>query len=180
MALYSGYDSFTPDPGEWTDCECGGCGAKMNVKRDCEGPTSYVMAMGKSTRKYDHFTCPNSGKEWHTQIIKLKEEIKDTVSVKLKKVLQSEIDEMMAENCDNDTTSDVIGGFPVVQQNCLGCDKPLTVENAWMTDGCPCNSELGVNSLNETRWRLLMQLQQQQSKELTAAKTEMNRFYKNY
>lgn len=65
--------------------------------------------------------------------------------------------------------TDIIGGFPIVEPNCKGCGQPLTVENAWITDGCPCNSPLGVNSMNETRWRLLMQLQQQQARQLEAA-----------
>lgn len=59
--------------------------------------------------------------------------------------------------------SDIIGGFPIIEPNCMGCGKPLLVENAWMTDGCPCNSVLGVNNRNETRWRLLMELQQSQA-----------------
>lgn len=59
--------------------------------------------------------------------------------------------------------TDIIGGFPYADPNCKGCGKPLAIENAWMTDGCPCNSELGINSMNETRWRMLMQLQQRQS-----------------
>ncbi len=67
-------------------------------------------------------------------------------------------------------TVDIIGGFPVATPNCIGCGKPLLRENAWMTDGCPCNSSLGVNSVNETRWRLLMQLQQQQSNEIERLK----------
>lgn len=61
-------------------------------------------------------------------------------------------------------TLDCIGGFPYSDPNCKGCGKPLSLENAWMTDGCPCNSPLGVNSMNETRWRLLMDLQQKQSR----------------
>ncbi len=60
--------------------------------------------------------------------------------------------------------ADTIGGFPTVSPDCDGCGKPLLLENAWMTDGCPCNSPLGCNSMNETRWRLLMQLQQEQSR----------------
>jgi len=64
--------------------------------------------------------------------------------------------------------TDVIGGFPVASPFCLGCGKKLELENAWMTDGCPCNHVLGVNSMNETRWRLLMQLQQEQSRRLAA------------
>lgn len=59
---------------------------------------------------------------------------------------------------------DTIGGFPFADPNCKGCGQPLTVENAWITDGCPCNTELGVNSMNETRWRLLMELQQKQAR----------------
>ncbi len=55
---------------------------------------------------------------------------------------------------------DTIGGFPIVNDNCLGCGNRLLIGNAWMVDGCPCNTPLGVNSMNETRWRLLMQLQQ--------------------
>lgn len=62
--------------------------------------------------------------------------------------------------------ADVIGGFPYADPNCKGCGAPLTLENAWMADGCPCNTALGVNSMNETRWRLLMQLQQQQSRRI--------------
>lgn len=65
-------------------------------------------------------------------------------------------------------SADIIGGFEYAYPNCLGCGKPLTIENAWMTDGCPCNSVLGVNNRNETRWRLLMQLQQQQSTAMEA------------
>lgn len=61
---------------------------------------------------------------------------------------------------------DTIGGFPHALPDCGGCGKPLEIDNAWMTDGCPCNSPLGVNSMNETRWRLLMRLQQQQSRRL--------------
>lgn len=68
---------------------------------------------------------------------------------------------------------DIIGGFPLVDPNCNGCGKPLLLENAWMTDGCPCNSPLGVNSLNETRWRLLMNFQQQQSRHLERAKAAL-------
>lgn len=59
-------------------------------------------------------------------------------------------------------SADIIGGFPWASPNCAGCGQPLLIENAWMTDGCTCNSPLGINSMNETRWRLLMQLQQQQ------------------
>jgi hypothetical protein len=66
----------------------------------------------------------------------------------------------------NKMNCDVIGGFPYADPNCNKCCQPLLLKNAWMTDGCPCNCELGENSMNETRWRLLMELQQQQAREL--------------
>lgn len=71
------------------------------------------------------------------------------------------------------THCDIIGGFSVVRPDCVGCGSPLLVQNAWMTDGCPCNSPLGVNSQNETRWRLLMQLQQEQARKLEMLSDEL-------
>lgn len=62
--------------------------------------------------------------------------------------------------------TDIIGGFAVASPACLGCGALLRIEHAWMADGCPCNSAGWNNSLNEHRWRLLMELQQQQSREL--------------
>mgnify|MGYP007071585843 CR=1 FL=1 len=73
------------------------------------------------------------------------------------------------------TEADVIGGFPYADPNCKGCGKALAVENAWMTDGCPCNTPLGVNSMNETRWRLLMQSQQEQSREIARLRADVER-----
>lgn len=69
--------------------------------------------------------------------------------------------------------ADIIGGFPIVDPNCKGCGKPLLREHAWMTDGCPCNATLGVNNQNETRWRLLMELQQKQSRDIEDAKAAL-------
>ena len=66
--------------------------------------------------------------------------------------------------------ADVIGGFEYKDTLCAGCGKPLELANAWMTDGCPCNTPLGVNNRNETRWRLLMQLQQAQAREIERLK----------
>jgi len=66
----------------------------------------------------------------------------------------------------------VIGKFPYANPNCQGCGERLTVENAWMQDGCPCNTTLGVNSMNETRWVLLMHLQQKQQRELASIREE--------
>lgn len=75
---------------------------------------------------------------------------------------------------ESEPSADVIGGFTQTSLNCAGCGKRLLIANAWMTDGCPCNSRLGINSMNETRWRLLMQLQQEQSRELESQPKTLN------
>ena len=62
--------------------------------------------------------------------------------------------------------TDIIGGFSYATPCCDACGNKLLVVNAWMTDGCPCIGPLGCNSMNETRWRLLMELQQRQSMQL--------------
>lgn len=56
------------------------------------------------------------------------------------------------------------------EQPCFGCGEKLLIENAWMEDGCPCNTPAGVNNHNLYRWRLLHELQQRQSHELEKAK----------
>jgi hypothetical protein len=64
----------------------------------------------------------------------------------------------------------------VYRKPCNGCGEPLSVENAWMEDGCPCNSPMGVNSQNETRWLLLHELQQRQAHHLRAAERDAARY----
>jgi len=64
--------------------------------------------------------------------------------------------------------------FYAPEQPCRGCGKPLELANAWMEDGCPCNSLAGVNNLNAFRWYLLQQLQQQQSRELEESKASFD------
>lgn len=70
-------------------------------------------------------------------------------------------------------TTGIIGGFALADPNCKGCGKPLTIDNAWMTDGCPCNTPLGINNPNGTRWRLLMELQQRQAHKLEEIKKDL-------
>lgn len=70
--------------------------------------------------------------------------------------------------------ADIIGGFQFVDPLCAGCGKELLIDNAWMTDGCPCNHPLGINNQNETRWRLLMALQQRQQHEAERLKSQLD------
>jgi hypothetical protein len=71
--------------------------------------------------------------------------------------------------------ADIIGGFPYSDPNCKGCGKPLDIEHAGLTDGCPCNTPLGVNNMNETRWRLLLQSHRLLNTAATANAADMAR-----
>jgi hypothetical protein len=55
---------------------------------------------------------------------------------------------------------------------CAGCGQPLVAENAWMEDGCPCNSPAGCNDGNQqiSEWR--REAQQKAAHELARLKSE--------
>jgi hypothetical protein len=97
---HAGYDHFTPDPGTWAECHCKACGDLMEVKRGCEGPTSWAMSMCKSKRKYDSFTCKNSGQPWHNKVIALKQEARKTSSTKIAEIINSEVQEILSSRSD--------------------------------------------------------------------------------
>lgn len=67
-------------------------------------------------------------------------------------IQQQELTMKKAEELFNSTPEKDDGVFNMVWikleegENCRGCGKQLQQENAWMEDGCPCNSPRGVNS----------------------------------
>lgn len=67
-----GWDAFFFDPGTRDDVFCRICGAKCEAKRDCEGPTSYVMSISGNKRKHDSFYCPHIGKGWHEKAFEMR------------------------------------------------------------------------------------------------------------
>lgn len=79
---------------------------------------------------------------------------------------------MLTKPVTTEPTADYIGGFLFVDPYCAACKEPLRVANAWMADGCPCNSSLGVNNNNGTRWRFLVQLQRETAAELARCKEQ--------
>lgn len=90
---------YTPDCGEVPEGEdvfCGVCGDKMNEKRNCYGPRSWVMSMSGSKDHYDSFTCPNSQAMWHRQVVALRDDIARTSSAKIATLLEAEVDEILA------------------------------------------------------------------------------------
>lgn len=89
---FKGVDVFYPSPNTQDRMTCLACGSDMTVQRGAYGPTGWAESMGRGAHKHDVFTCPNSGHDWHTQIIKIKEEIQKTASGVLADMMQKEID----------------------------------------------------------------------------------------
>lgn len=65
--------------------------------------------------------------------------------------------------------------YNATEQPCAGCGKPLLLENAWMEDGCPCNTPAGINNHNLYRWRLLHELQQKGSHRIASLEAALQR-----
>ena len=61
-----------PLPGTVRTAKCGVCGARMHVKRNVLGTTSYAEAVAGRKHRHDSFRCPRVGKDWHKRIYKLK------------------------------------------------------------------------------------------------------------
>lgn len=68
----------------------------------------------------------------------------------------SKLCDWYADNCElvedvkpepTDVESELTSATPLALPHpvCRGCSKPLDKENLWMAEGCPCNSERGVN-----------------------------------
>lgn len=100
MTMHKGYDSFTPDAGTVNTCICKVCGSVMNIEKNCRGPTSYVEAIGKITRNYDHFTCNYSNESWHKTVLELILEKEKTASVSIKKMLEKEAHDLIKQHLE--------------------------------------------------------------------------------
>ncbi len=96
MTYNPGYDYFTPAPGAQRNMQCNACGHDMDVKRDSKTSQGFAHAMAVRTAnselsKCDVFTCPNSGKSWHDQVIDLMRERAGTASHQIAHMLGEEI-----------------------------------------------------------------------------------------
>jgi hypothetical protein len=81
-SYHAGYDHFTPDPGKFKEMECAVCRDKM------------AEAMGGGKHLHDSFSCPNSGEDWHDQLIALDKELRKTSSSAIALILEKEIEEV--------------------------------------------------------------------------------------
>jgi len=85
------YDAFNRKAGAVDKMECKVCGETCDVERNRFGPTSYASAMAKQKIKHDHFSCPHINKPWHEQALGLVQEINDSHSPSLKKIMKKDL-----------------------------------------------------------------------------------------
>ena len=95
---YGNRGRWSPEPGKAKTAYCGVCGKQMNVERNVLGATSWAESMGHGKHFHDSFTCPNLNKKWHEKIVNLKMEAHNTVSYKIKKILEEEVIEILEAN----------------------------------------------------------------------------------
>lgn len=97
MKKTTGWDGLlTPDSSEnIEEVYCMICGDKCNVKRKCNGPRSWVEAMGKFKSEYDEFLCPNVENKWHKQSTLLLKKAESTPSKKLEIMFIEEAKEII-------------------------------------------------------------------------------------
>lgn len=91
-------DSLIGSPGEFGELNCRICGAKMNVKRNQYGPTSWASAMAKKFKLHDKHECPNLNAEWHIRVKKIITEFNETSSDTLAQILKSDAEKIITEN----------------------------------------------------------------------------------
>lgn len=103
-----GYDSFTPDPGKWKTKRCKACGTQCDVERNCVGKRT---RWGPSGSVFDVFSCPNSNVDWHVQLIKLHEAIKDMPSETVAGLMKVDLGKILLLHVNKDCWKYVIGNL---------------------------------------------------------------------
>ncbi len=96
--VWNHYNSFSRQPGEVDEINCEVCGSACDVKRDVSGPTSWAGSMAGSKKLHDLFTCPYNDEQWHWETLAMVQELRDTSSPSLRKLIQKDIDKSKKEN----------------------------------------------------------------------------------
>lgn len=89
--FHSGWDHFTPEPGKQKEMFCRVCKEKMDVQRNCMGPTGWAEAIGKGKHAHDSFSCRFAQEDWHNQARCLVERIQKETSRAIAKLLKKEV-----------------------------------------------------------------------------------------
>ncbi len=74
------------------------CGTKMIVEKAIPYPTHFGHALGAKWDLHDIHECPHRDEEWHQTARSLVEEIEETPSKSMAKILKNDLDDILREN----------------------------------------------------------------------------------
>ncbi len=92
------YDVFVAEPGVLDRVSCKVCGCLCTVTRDAYGPTGFVEAMGRKSRRHDRFDCPNKDTAWHRHALELVLAIDGMPSRRVTELMKLDLDELLQEH----------------------------------------------------------------------------------
>lgn len=92
---HSGFDYFTPAPGERQEMHCIACNTLMSVVRNRPILKYKYPASSDETELRDVFTCDHSGSNWHHQVIELRKFQRDIPSKVIGDLLEKEIQDII-------------------------------------------------------------------------------------
>ena len=96
--VWKNYNSFYRKPGTVDEMNCEVCGSICDVKRSEVGPTGFASAMAKKNTEHDYFSCPHNDEKWHWEALAMCQELRDTYSPSLKKIIQDDIADSLYKN----------------------------------------------------------------------------------
>jgi hypothetical protein len=92
MSYHVGWEAFSPEPGTKDKMYCRVCNMEMNVKRDVNGPTSSMEAMGQRKHLHDSFTCGHAEEDWHIQARILKQKLEKEPCATIADIMTNELE----------------------------------------------------------------------------------------
>ena len=81
--------------GQDLEKNCQGCGSICDVERERRGKISMY---GKSDTLHDYWFCPHIERGWHRQLVNLRDELEDTHSPSLKKMIMTDMNKIRESN----------------------------------------------------------------------------------
>ena len=95
--MQAGYEIFYAQPNTVSEKQCAVCGTTCERTENVYGPASYAEAVGKKYDFYDVFVCPNVGKDWHEQALRLVLAIAETPSKRVAALMMQDLNDILEE-----------------------------------------------------------------------------------
>lgn len=98
---HKGYDVFYTKSSAIVEIKCRVCGTTCDVKRNDTGPTGSISVMSGNHTPHDLFRCPNIGKNWHNEAVKLAKAIEDTPGKSIAAGMNKDLQDVLQQHILN-------------------------------------------------------------------------------